>query len=89
MTLMAAIICSCSSGSQFPDGESAYQDYAPDNVPFTIAPEQWKLEGVGNHRAVVTVGENQETVVAKLPWRRADLRQQTKGIVIVNAKTGE
>lgn len=29
MILKAAIICSCSSGSQF---------------PFTIAPEQWKLE---------------------------------------------
>ena len=51
MILKAAIICSCSSGSQF---------------PFTIALEQWKLEEVGNHRAVVTVGENHETVVAKL-----------------------
>ena len=89
LTLAVALLCSCSAGSHFPDGESAYQDYTPDNIPFTIAPEQWKLDGVGNHRAVVVVSENQETVVAKLPWRRADLRQKTKGIVIVNAKTGE
>lgn len=89
LTLVAGFMYGCSAEVQFPDGDSRYQDFTPDSIPFTIAPEQWKLDGVGNHRAIVTVEENQNTVIAKLPWRRADLRQNTKGIVIVNSQTGE
>lgn len=89
LLLATGLLCACHS-VQYPDGESAYQSFAPDGIPFTVASEAWQVDGVGNHRAVVSVVSDEAgTVVAGLPWRRADLRIGSKGIVVVNARTGK
>ncbi len=72
------------------DGNSQYLPYTPDNIPFTIADSTWSADLHGNHRAVVFVDDlNKSAVEVFLPWRRADLRPETKKVVVVNAKTGE
>ena len=87
--LMIGLMYACHS-VQYPDGESAYQSFAPDGIPFTVAPEAWSVDGLGNHRAVVSVASGHESgVIARLPWRRADLRIDSKGVVVVNARTGK
>ncbi len=72
-----------------PDGESQYRDFAPDGIPFTVADSAWNVDSVGNHRAVVQVtGAKQNVVKVTLPWRRPDMRPETKKIVVVDATTG-
>ncbi len=73
-----------------PDGESQYQDFSPDGIPFTIADSAWNVDMVGNHRAVVMVGDSKQNVVkVTLPWRRPDMRPETKKIVVIDSKTGQ
>lgn len=72
------------------DGNSQYLPYAPDGIPFVIADSAWRANLQGNHRAVVLVeNPNVSAVEVCLPWRRADLRIESKKILVVNAKTGE
>lgn len=73
------------------DGNSPYKPYAPDGIPFVVASESWKADMQGNHRAVIqiTPAENLSAVRVNLPWRRPDLRPQTKKIIVVDATTGE
>src|SRR5690625_3155069 len=70
------------------NGESQYKPYAPDGIPFTIADTPWVADMRGNHRAVVSV-YNSNAVLAELPWRRPDLRPDTKKIVVVDATTNK
>lgn len=70
------------------DGESQYQPYAPDGIPFIIVDTSWTADMQGNHRAVVAV-ENPGAVLAELPWRRPDLRPETKKVVVVDAATNQ
>ena len=87
--LVVGLMYACHS-VQYPDGKSAYQSFAPDGIPFTVVAEAWNVDGLGNHRAVVSVASDHEkNVIARLPWRRADLRIVSKGIVVVNARTGK
>ncbi|MDR3262027.1 MAG: DUF6067 family protein [Tannerella sp.] len=73
-----------------PDGESRYQAFAPDGIPFTIADSSWNVDGVGNHRAVVVVNHTkQDAVQVTLPWRRPDMRPDTKRIIVVDAASGQ
>ncbi|MDR3093662.1 MAG: DUF6067 family protein, partial [Bacteroidales bacterium] len=86
--IAACLVCSCSAVS--PDGESQYQAFAPDGIPFVVADSLWNVDSVGNHRAVVSVKDaTQNAVVATLPWRRPDMRPETKRVVVKNAATGE
>lgn len=73
------------------DGNSQYEPYAPDGIPFVVASESWKADMQGNHRAVIqiTPSENLSAVRVNLPWRRPDLRPDTKKILVVDATTGE
>ncbi|MDR1602594.1 MAG: DUF6067 family protein [Tannerella sp.] len=72
-----------------PDGESQYQPFAPDGVPFAVADSAWDVDGLGNHRAVVSVSKaEREAVKVVLPWRRPDLRPETKRIVVTDAASG-
>lgn len=87
ITLLACFI-SCKSKSTTPDGDSQYQSYAPDGIPFMVYDTPWKVDGVGNHRAVVKVNEKAEAVIAELPWRRSDMRPETKKIVVIDVTTG-
>lgn len=75
--------------SDLPDGESQYEPYAPDGIPFKIVDTPWIADMQGNHRAVVSVLDNSKAVLAELPWRRPDLRPGTKKIVVVDATTNK
>ena len=71
------------------DGENQYLPYAPDGVPFAVADSAWNVDGFGNHRAVVSVKKAAEAVKVVLPWRRPDLRPETKHILVANAASGQ
>ena len=49
----------------------------------------WKADGLGNHRAVVRVGEEGGAVRVQIPWRRRDREPEKKDIVVIDAATGE
>ena len=87
--LLILLAC-CHSMDQFPNGDSQYQSFAPDGIPFVISDMEWKADMQGNHRAVVTVSRDQagKTIVAELPWRRPDRRPETKKVIVVEANTG-
>ncbi|MBQ6179623.1 MAG: hypothetical protein IJK32_08910, partial [Bacteroidales bacterium] len=87
---ICASIVSCSGTKNIPDGDSRYQSFAPDGIPFKVADIQWKADQRGHHRAVVSVGETSaDGVVAQLPWRRPDLRIDTKKIIVTDAEDNE
>ena len=89
LPLAAAFLSGC-SGGEAPDGESRYQAFAPDGIPFKIADTQWKVDQRGHHRAIVSVEDNSsEGVVAELPWRRPDLRIESKKIIVTDAGDNE
>lgn len=80
----------CSKRASFPDGKSQYQEFSPDGIPFVITQVPWDVDGTGNHRAVVSVADMQpDAVIATLPWRRPDMRPETKRIIVTNVRTGE
>ncbi|GHT67340.1 hypothetical protein FACS189452_04870 [Bacteroidia bacterium] len=92
MILLSLIVCfGCGVGGNnnpFPNESSKYQPFAPDKIPFVVADSTWDVDGFGNHRAVVRVNKTyQHAVKVVLPWRRADLRPETKKIVVVEAST--
>lgn len=72
-----------------PNGDSQYQPYAPDGIPFEVATSAWKADQRGNHRAVVQVSnvQGRKAVEVTLPWRRADLRPDSKRVLVVDGKT--
>ncbi len=86
---LLVFLVSCQTNTAAPDGDSQYQSYAPDGIPFVISETPWKVDGVGNHRVVVSVKEKSNAVMAELPWRRPDMRPETKKIVVVDATTGQ
>ncbi|UCF38914.1 MAG: hypothetical protein JSU96_08780, partial [Acidobacteriota bacterium] len=51
--------------------------------------ERWDPEGLGNHRAVVSVQEEADVVWADLEWRRRDAAPGEKAIIVVDGATGE
>ena len=80
-------LLSCSSKVEILTGDSQYQPFAPDGIPFVVADSMWNVDMRGNHRAVVRVSDiNSNTAV--LPWRRPDLRPETKKVVVVDGQTG-
>jgi hypothetical protein len=50
---------------------------------------KWDREGLGNHRAVIEVGDNSETVYVRIPWRRRDASPEKKDLILVDAATGK
>ena len=82
------LLFSCTAPPASPDGDSQYQAFAPDGIPFVVADSAWKADLRGNHRAVVEVDDTAFAVRAFLPWRRPDLRPESKKVV-VDARTGE
>ncbi|MGV8093769.1 MAG: glycoside hydrolase domain-containing protein [Mangrovibacterium sp.] len=80
----------CMPGHHNYDGESQYVPFSPDGIPFSVADSAWNVDMRGNHRAVVHVGQvGQNAVKAILPWRRPDLRPETKKIIVTDAATGK
>lgn len=91
---MAALLCfgftSCSGTGSFLNGESRYQPFAPDGIPFKVADSVWNVDMRGNHRAVVSVaGHAEDGVVVSLPWRRPDLRIDTKKVIVTDKDGNE
>jgi len=50
---------------------------------------QWDADSLGNHRIVVAVDRPADAVLATLDWRRRDLNPEEKGVIVVDAATGE
>lgn len=73
------------------DGNSKYETYAPDGVPFCIAAEEWDVDGLGNHRAVVKLTDEPLGQIARadLQWRRADLFVDKTAVVVIAARSGQ
>ncbi|MDR3108606.1 MAG: DUF6067 family protein, partial [Planctomycetaceae bacterium] len=78
---LAALLYSCNAIASL-DGESKYQSFSPDGIPFIVADKSWDVDKVGNHRAVVEVSVKADAVRVVLPWRRADLLPESKRIVV-------
>ncbi len=84
------LMAGCSGAGSYPDGDSRYEAFAPDGIPFVVADSTWAIDQRGNHRAVVTVAENSgEGVLVELPWRRPDLNPETKKILVTDAEDKE
>lgn len=86
---LALVSVGCSGVGNYPDGDSRYETFAPDGIPFKVADTLWTIDQRGNHRAVVKVAEDATAVVAKLLWRRPDLKPETKRIIVTNASGAE
>lgn len=81
-----------SIGNLFPqDGDIQFNTHSPDGIPFVISDTLWLADGYGNHRAIVSVSDSIkiDAVFVTLPWRRPDLRPETKKIIVVNSSTGK
>lgn len=89
ITLLSCLLA-CSPKPAALDGDSQYLPFAPDGIPFVVADSMWKADMQGNHRAVVEVtgAKEQKAVQVYLPWRRPDLRPETKKVVVVDAQSG-
>ncbi len=72
------------SSTATPDGESAYENFQTDAALFRISKNAWAVDGFGNHRALVQVESPHAYSSVRLPWRRADLRQAEKRIIILS-----
>ncbi|MCF0167026.1 MAG: hypothetical protein HUJ93_00025 [Bacteroidales bacterium] len=86
--LAAAVLMAYSAVAADPDGESRYKTFAPDGIPVRITDKPWELDMHGNHRAVIEVPDC-EAVSVSLPWRRPDLRIETKKIKVTDAQDNE
>jgi len=73
------------------DGQSQYQPYAPDGIPFVVSNTLWHADRYGNHRAIVSVTNpgSWNAVYVNLPWRRPDMRPETKKVIVVDSATGK
>lgn len=69
------------------DGNSQFAEIAPDGIPFTITDHGWNPDSLGNHR-VLLEAKLQGINRFYIPWRRPDLRPQTKRLVLINAQNG-
>lgn len=88
--LLFLTVCLSSATLLADDGNAINRPYAPDGIPFTITDTPWKADLQGNHRAVIQVDKAKRNAVRViLPWRRPDLRVDTKRIKIVDATTGD
>ncbi|MDR2138236.1 MAG: DUF6067 family protein [Tannerella sp.] len=89
-TAITVLLLAVSCTADRMDGESQYQTFAPDGIPFVIADSAWNVDGFGNHRAVVFAEKAaHEAVKAVLPWRRPDMRPETKRIIVIDAASGQ
>ena len=84
------MIVTLGSSTIKPNGETQYEAFAPDGIPFVVADSAFMPDMKGNHRAVVKVDKTElNAVVATIPWRRPDLRPEAKKVVVYGAKSGK
>ncbi|MGL5790154.1 MAG: glycoside hydrolase domain-containing protein [Bacteroidales bacterium] len=85
---VSVFLIACSVNKAELNGDSQYEVFNPDGIPFVIADTLWDVDLKGNHRAVIKVEQQGEPVEVYLPWRRADLRVDEKIIIVEDAATG-
>ena len=56
------------------------------DIPYVTG--YWDPEGLGNHRAVISVNKNVSAAKVTIPWRRLD-NVDSKGVLLYNALTGK
>ena len=64
--LFIAIISSCGKKPGTKDGydgESKYQPFLPDGIPFMVADTIWDVDLRGHHRAVILVEQSENDAV--------------------------
>ncbi|MEO7965504.1 MAG: glycoside hydrolase domain-containing protein, partial [Gemmatimonadaceae bacterium] len=47
----------------------------------------WEPDSLGNHRAVVHVGDGGDAVWVRLPWKRRDAKPEQVAIIVMDART--
>lgn len=57
-------------------------------LKYTSGQNEWDGDSLGNHRAVVEVGQASQVAKAAIDWRRRD-RHTDSEIIVVDAKTGK
>jgi len=90
-TFLALLVLAagCTSGN-YPDGSSRHQSFSPDGIEFRITDVKWKPDRRGNQRAIISIKDDgAEAVVVNLPWRRPDLRIDTKKIIVCDQNDNE
>ena len=88
--LLGLCLAGCCTNKGYPDGDSRYEAFSPDGIPFKVTENPWTIDLRGNHRAVVTVADSEaEGVVVRLPWRRPDLEPGTKKILVTDSADNE
>lgn len=95
--LSIAVFFSCVSSeaavdNQLPDKNSQYASFTTkDSTIFRITQDNlWDVDKKGNHRAVVDIKNiDGDAVLARINWRRPDLRTSQKKIVVYDAKTNQ
>lgn len=63
------------------------QDFVPDAAFYRE--NYWTPDTLGNHRAVLSVTSPETVVEAWIPWRRRDSAPEKKGVLVINASTGQ
>jgi len=76
MALAMTLIALCAVGTAGEFGSS------PDGIPFVVADQPWAVDGLGNHRAIVSVSASAPVVRAHIPWRRRDSNFASKAIIV-------
>ena len=54
-----------------------------------VSKEGWNQDSLGNQRVIVEVGAKGRVAKAVIAWRRRDAAPELKGIIVVDAKTGQ
>lgn len=89
LLLIGVIVTFGSSVSRL-NAQTSFESFAPDGIPFVVADTAFMPDMKGNHRAVVKINKSDlNAVVATIPWRRPDLRPETKKVVVYGVKTGK
>ncbi len=86
------VLCLCFACNKeyFPDGTSRYQSFAPDGIEFKVADSVWNSDKRGNHRALVSIKDDKvKAIMVNLPWRRPDLRVDTKKVIVTDENDNE
>ena len=57
-------------------------------INYTAGADRWDTETLGNHRAVIEVGQSAKAVRVVIPWRRRDDKPEEKQVIVVDGLTG-
>lgn len=88
--LLIAAMLALGCSSKKPNGQTAFKSFAADGIPFVVADSAFMPDNKGNHRAVVKTSKSDlNAIMVNIPWRRPDLRPETKKVVVYGVHTGK